>query len=232
MGNGSIPFTGAMIRAAHAGRKRHTRRLASPQPRDGRLVCADIPGHPTGGYLIDAAELTTRGQPKPPYLPGETLWVKETWHLPKHFDGYGGVDAGELFKAAGGTLQGIPIMYAADGARSPGWAEGLPPGRPRINRYMPRWASRLTVQVGATRWERLQAITEADAMAEGAIAIGGGFCFDLGAAGEPLLGALTARLAYKKLWDSIHGGQESGWSADPWVLVVELEAFKKTTDLI
>jgi hypothetical protein len=70
--------------------------------------------------------------------------------------------------------------------------------------HMPRWASRLNLEVEAVRVERLQAITEEDARAEGA---------------TPRCPEETARDAFMALWDRING-KRAPWSANPWVWVV------------
>jgi len=88
---------------------------------------------------------------------------------------------------------------------------------------MPRWASRLTLEVTTVRVERLQEIAEADSIAEGIERIGIGL--------QPLYGVptwavrfLTAKTAYAQLWDSINAKRGFGWSVNPWVWVV---AFKR-----
>lgn len=80
-------------------------------------------------------------------------------------------------------------------------------GRPSI--HMPRWASRITLEITGVRVERLQDISEEDAVAEGAQC-----------AGVPA--SLTNRGAFAKLWQSIYGPES--WAASPWVWCIE---FKK-----
>jgi hypothetical protein len=77
--------------------------------------------------------------------------------------------------------------------------------------FMPRWASRITLEVTGVRVERLQDISEADAKAEGAELSEGGPC------PEPEFQSHT--LGYWRLWDSING--PGAWGANPWVWVVE-----------
>jgi hypothetical protein len=81
---------------------------------------------------------------------------------------------------------------------------------------MPRWASRITLEVVSVRVERLQAITEADAKAEG-VTRG-----DFDAAGGVGLGSYVQ--AYRSLWESLHG--PGSWFANPWVWVVEFRRAK------
>jgi len=76
--------------------------------------------------------------------------------------------------------------------------------------HMPRWASRITLEVTGVRVERLQDISEADAMAEGA---------PWAACGSPQEGSQKA--GYARLWESING--PGSWDANPWVWVVEFK---------
>jgi hypothetical protein len=81
---------------------------------------------------------------------------------------------------------------------------------------MPRWACRLTLAVKAVRVERLQDISEADAIAEGC-------CTRTYRDGR---GHEDARLDFKRLWDSINGKRHP-WASNPWVWVVEFEPTSK-----
>jgi hypothetical protein len=120
---------------------------------------------------------------KRPYgTPGERLWVKEAWHAGAAHDH---LRPGEL-------APGSPIAYAADG----------PPvaaGKKRSVLFMPRWASRITLELLNLRVEALQDITESDARAEG----------------------VESRDAYHTLWDAINASRGFGWDSNPRVWVVE-----------
>lgn len=95
--------------------------------------------------------------------------------------------------------------------------------------HMPRWASRLTLEITEIRVERLRDISEDDAMAEGVE-------FDHGWEGEPSYGYLdylsadesfkflTAKRSFQSLWESING--ENSWSKNPWVWVVSFKEVK------
>jgi hypothetical protein len=95
-------------------------------------------------------------------------------------------------------------------------------GKPSI--HMPRWASRITLEVTEVRVERLQDISEEDAKAEGIIQAEG---FDLWATKEGGRLYESPRLAFMALWDSING-QRPGmdWQSNPWVWAV---SFKRIT---
>jgi hypothetical protein len=83
--------------------------------------------------------------------------------------------------------------------------------------HMPRWASRITLEVIDVRVERLQAISDGDAIAEGAP------CIDEVTGREVLFPSAskcgTFKLGYRWLWESING--PGSWDANPWVWVVE-----------
>lgn len=71
---------------------------------------------------------------------------------------------------------------------------------------MPRWASRITLEITGVRVERLRSMTQEDARAEGVIAASG---------------PMEAGLAFRELWDSIYG--PDSWQANPWVWVIEFK---------
>ena len=87
---------------------------------------------------------------------------------------------------------------------------------------MPRRVSRITLEIVAVRVERLQDISESDAIAEGIHAGSGDFsgCYWCG---ESMSGT-TAKECYARLWDSING--PGSWAANPWVWAIE---FRRVT---
>jgi hypothetical protein len=97
--------------------------------------------------------------------------------------------------------------------------------RPSI--FMPRWASRITLEITNVRVQRLQEISESDAKAEGIIWRGGfePYGFTHRADSDPRYGAIEhfdmAREAYRKLWDSINGPRS--WDSNPWVYAVSFK---------
>lgn len=85
---------------------------------------------------------------------------------------------------------------------------------------MPRWASRVLLEITSVRVERLQGISDADAIAEG---IG----LTPGAAGVPMTtppGETMPRAMYRELWESLYGAES--WAANPWLWAIE---FKRVT---
>ena len=212
-----ILFSAPMVRALLAGRKTQTRRVVKPQPWD---------------VTEEAAWKLWHNEPTPipcPYgQPGDRLWVRETWHTSAE---QAGVKPSRLLSEWGG--HGLPpICYHADSADngcgslalSGGWDQR---GRPSI--FMPRWASRLTLELTSVRVERVQAITEEDALQEGVDLAEWGDGYpdeDPREVGYPSAAASLAHAnttysrAFSRLWDSINAARGYPWSADPWVWVV------------
>lgn len=148
----------------------------------GPMVLAIIAGRKTQTRRIM--------KPQPVWTAGEKLWVKEGLRNTAGFVAYQADD----------TMPGNRTTPWR-------WAKKTLPSM-----FCPRWASRITLTVTAVRCERLQAISEADAIAEGAQC-----------AGFPA--SLTNRGAFAKLWDKING-KKHPWESDPWVWVIEFERSK------
>lgn len=136
--------------------------------------------------------------------PGDLLWVKETW------------GDGEENNTEPG------IYYRAT---DPGWDEEDTGFRWKPSIFMPRWASRITLKVVSVRVERLQDISDEEALAEGVSFASG---FYLGGL-HPLKG--TPKVfpspvqAFESIWDSINA-KKHPWASNPWVWVVEFEKVK------
>ena len=160
--------------------------------------------------------------------PGDRLWVRETCRAHEISDQEARDDTYKLeFEHPPYGLDGV--IYQADGQfihienspeASEKWVDLY---RYRGERgakvpsiHMPRWASRITLEITDVRVERLQSISEEDAQAEGALAV----ALDVGAAT-----VWSYREGFKQLWISING--PDSWDANPWVWVVE---FKQVTN--
>jgi hypothetical protein len=131
--------------------------------------------------------------------PGDHLWVRETWRC---VDGPA-YNAGESDKVA---------LYRADDETG---IIAVGSWKPSI--HMPRWASRLTVEILKVRVERVQEISEADAKAEGCV-----FFKVKGTPKEKALYSEGYRESYRLLWDSINAKRDGGiyaWAKNPWVWV-------------
>lgn len=206
-----ILMSGPMVRAILAGTKTQTRRVL-------RGFCP--PSAPeydseTGRLEWFNGDEVVAGMRCPYGQPGDRLWVREKWSPDPPIDG---TWASTQWSGCGRRISEVPdrfrhprfCCYAAD------WLHGQIVWRPSI--HMPRWASRITLEVTGVRVERLQDISEADAKAEGASYHDGrgvghsGWRHDYGDVHA------NARSAYARLWESLNG---AGWHANPWVWVIE-----------
>lgn len=201
-----ILFSGPLVRAILDGRKTVTRRVAKltdagyvKEPRGHRLW---HPGDP------EASLGCPYGQP------GDTLWVKENYHLDCCHDPISPSDA-RMYEQR--NIERRPhVMFAATPGFDP---DGMVPGRLRPSIHMPRWASHIDLEVVCVRIERLHGITTADVRAEGV---------DLGAGlgGMPST-STDARFAFADLWDGINGKRPgASWADNPWVWRVEFRRVK------
>ncbi|MDZ0181502.1 hypothetical protein [Klebsiella quasipneumoniae] len=208
-------FNAEMVRAILDGRKTQTRRIMKAQPSEdftpmNMALEADYkarwytPGivdkdgylQPAGKEVFGVAN-ENEGYSCPFGAVGDRIWVRETWARYN-------IDQDSHDMAYRATIP-------------EDWPES---GRWRPSIHMPRWASRITLEITDVRVERLNAISEEDARAEGII---DGGCLNCGepepcgcANPEP-----DATDAFAYLWQSIYG-QES-WNANPWVWVIEFE---------
>lgn len=203
-----IIFQDAMVRALLAGTKSQTRRAIKPQPAyaGGAWKCADGSTHqatrPSKSILASC-----------PYgVPGDRLWVREAhWWFKDEHDPVTGYFPPKL------TAE--DVVYRADGD------DGRKVWRPSI--HMPRWASRILLEVTKVRVQRLWEITEDDAIAEGVEAIpytgpnAGPNRYSVGDSSVGWANFATAREAYAHLWDQINGA--GSWDANPWVWAVAFQ---------
>lgn len=189
-----ILFSGPMVRAILEGRKTQTRRVCKEQPSWTDVSPAWLARCPYGVH-------------------GDRLWVRETWCLahPDYHDEAEGRRLGRPIRPDGWWCH-----YAAtDNDVESGDKEGASPWKPSI--HMPRWASRITLEVVQVRVQRLQDISEEDARAEGVEArIPRAVVTPSGAVTND---GLSASEAYAALWDSINGDR-APWSSNPWVWAI------------
>jgi hypothetical protein len=181
-----ILFSGPMVRAILAGTKTQTRRLVKPAP---HAMCSHVePFRGEGGGWI-AGDNSGRIFQCPFGIPGDRLWVRETWAWS------GDTDVHRKDRQKRGD-----VWWRADEKHN------APNVRWRPSIHMPRWASRLTLEVESVRVERLQDITEEDARAEGV---------EL----PPNDASAKYRPMFQLLWDSINSARAT-WASNPWVFVV------------
>ena len=220
-----ILFSGEMVRAILDGRKTQTRRVIKPQPPEGYfnspIQCieynrteVDRWGEEIPGKLVFGFANEEQGWVCPYGQPGDRLWVRETWRAEEMLaDQVGQPMPDHHFEAK--------LVYSADGAirhvathceNYRLWMhEG--PKRLRPSIHMPRWASRVTLEITDVRVQRLLEITEDDAKAEGVTESDALFADD---DYRP-----TYVPEFQRLWDSINEKRGFSWESNPWVWVVE-----------
>lgn len=188
-----ILFSAPMVRALLAGTKTQTRRSLRDgtwlDPKEGVIRMCSVGNGVTGFQSVAC-----------PYgQPGDQLWVRETW-------------AHHVQAQSAERDEDGPFVYAADGPQAlqarlaSKWTPGI---------HMFRWASRITLELTDVRVERLQDISEADALAEGVTPK-----WEPGCSGR-LMEAFNgfsfrpAASAYADLWEQING--PGSWDANPYV---------------
>jgi hypothetical protein len=215
-----ILFSAPMVRAILEGRKTQTRRVVKPNrsceladPQQCRRVT--MKSSPADGVWahFSREENTNHDDDIAPPLgqPGDRLWVRETFAV--H-----GQAENRIYARGEGHAWGSPIYAADHGASWNPRCEGFTAWRPSI--HMPRWASRITLEITGVRVERLHDIGKdgrkaRDVLAEGitpeAIASNGQWYHVDDA----------PAITFGGLWESING--EGSWAANPWVWVYEFQ---------
>jgi len=193
-----ILFNADMVNAILDGRKTQTRRIVKPTKDRNGSGCQLAPCEIAGEVNCGDYALCPYGQP------GDRLWVRENFLYLMHGD----VTAGDIKYCAS-----IDSRSAA-GSKNPGywWRK-----RPSI--HMPRWASRITLEIVSVRVERLKQISERDALQEGIGLVLADNWPDPKAMSEAV--AKSRRAGFKLLWESINGSDS--WDTNPWVWVVEFK---------
>ncbi|MFM0432315.1 hypothetical protein PQQ75_25115 [Paraburkholderia aspalathi] len=132
--------------------------------------------------------------------PGDRLWCREAWcHLSDVRTNDPGGDALQRRVFYRADYPGDTLMHDDDPAEKIKW---------RSSRFMPRWASRISLEIVSVRVERLNDISDADAEAEG----WPGFTDDNG---------LDSMAWYSELWDSLNASRGHSWQANPYVWRIE-----------
>lgn len=188
-----ILFSGPMVRALLNGSKTQTRRFVKARTdRNFGSRCVLQP-HELAG------EVNRGDYQNCPYgKPGDRLWVREAWRV---------IDLADVF-APREITAAHRIWFEADGPHEP------PAGRYRPGMFMPRWASRILLEVTAVRVERLQDISNSDAIAEGVNV-------HPDHRHKPRESILSPMQGYRDLWESING--PDSWEDNPWVWVIEFK---------
>jgi len=223
-----ILFSGEMVRAILAGRKTETRRIIKPQPERRPVPC----GYVASGWALEGLpnDFGVKGCscnevacPFPDDV--ERLWVRESFRF------YGcGTDDAQIIYADGRTTELGPnsgdvpdeslatYFRMVDKSRKAKRSISVP------SIHMPRWASRINLEITKVRAERLQDIDALDALAEGVEGthVITGTLRESGGrerTGEFIEGC--PRDGYAQLWDQING--PGAWDLNPWVWVVEFK---------
>lgn len=186
-----IIFSTDMVKAILDGRKTQTRRILRPQPylyikkwvwafRKGKLS--------TDGYWLEHC----------PYgQVGDRLWVRETWRTERRIDSY---SVGNVMDAPSFSLWYKTTSFGDGTVEFDQQKDGAGKWRPSI--HMPRWASRITLEITGIRVERLQEI-DYEYNKEG--------CKDW--------------TSFVYLWDSLNAKRGYGWEVNPWVWMIEFKVW-------
>ena len=201
-----ILFSGPMVRAILEGRKTMTRRIVKPQP---KIVHAQH----------DDASITTerifRAGDKRIHCPygraGDRLWVRETWRT--HSTKHDAMKPSEL-------LQGDAVIHYDASMKF------IAPflGKTRASIHMPRWASRITLEITDVRVDRLQDISYEDAISEGMPDLAASWLsYQDDKSTSETMEQSARRLKwpqrwFRQVWESLRG--TSSWTENPWVWVV------------
>lgn len=212
-----IIFSAPMVRALLDGRKTQTRRLIKPQP-----VTFEINN---AGEHCEVGLIHVEGEPKPciftgrvltaqtsPYAPGDRLYVRES--ILQSLSGFT-LPCGEW--ESYWTRE--KVEYAADGAKERFLHPeryGSPYLKKRPSIHMPRWASRLWLEVTDVRVQRVQEISGEDAVAEGVRA--------------RLPDNGIAQQEFQDLWNSLHTKPGETWADNPWIVAVSFDVHHGNID--
>ena len=241
-----ILFNGEMVRAILDGHKTQTRRVIRPQPvfwptGDG-LPDAWSWSHPSAtkinskhcGEHFNTDEIGLDGFKEllakcSPYgVPGDRLWVRETW-IPS-LDGPRQIETGEeiygvAYRADSGYQFPLPEAERLWKGEADRW-------RPSI--HMPRWASRIDLEITDVRVERVQEITPTDCEAEGITGQSKaspvrGQPYEEYSNGDGLV-YTEPRIAFLRFWDDSIAKPGEKWDDNPWVWAYEFKVIKEADD--
>lgn len=198
-----ILMSAPMVRAILEGRKTQTRRIVKPQYEVNGGIWTSIK---TRGWMYQSRIENCESLLKVcPYGKiGDILWVKETW-MPLT----------------------VGYVYRADGIIN----ENFPGTKWHPSIFMPRVASRIKLEITNIRVERVQDISEEDAIAEGIEYLDNQLvdgevdrCRIYFHYSDNELILLDAKSSYQTLWESING--KDSWGKNPWVWVIEFKRIK------
>lgn len=209
-------FNAEMVRAILDGKKTQTRRIVKLNAELKDRGCKSLdgawvdPGFGDGQYLkVPGPDSTSHRLYCPNGYVGDRLWVRETWSLGRATCGKH--DGPSAPPQRGGARS--PVIYRANDLVN----DASFKWRPSL--HMPRWASRLLLEITDVRAERLKKISHEDAVAEG--------CYQIKPCAKFPHGNAWGRAGYANLWDSIYGKNGFGWTANPWVWAISFKVGKR-----
>ncbi|EAN2183717.1 hypothetical protein DWR03_16775 [Salmonella enterica] len=189
-------FNAEMVRAILDGRKTQTRRPVKFPLIDKNMGC-ELAGNELAG------ELVAHNYWNSPYgKPGDRIWVRETFRVHSR-----ATDVATLVYRASvrnswtEQTHRVPIAVCDKPATPEKWTPSI---------HMPRWASRILLEITDVRVERLRDLSEEDAKSEGITPPAGG-----------VLPGWEYRINFRDLWMDIYG--TDSWEANPWVWVIEFK---------
>lgn len=221
MSEKGIAFSGAMVRAILDGRKTVTRRVipnATGAYWDHRgWVPVVENGDVIGWKTVDGQHHSGFPTSRSPYHPGDVLYIREAWRGHRLMDHLPPVAIPEGWQ---------DVWWEADGSARR--ALNGKAGRCRHARFMPKWAARgLRLEVVSVRVERVQEISEAEAIAEGiecakpateGVVLPSNDMLRTNGHGVVMP---SAKAEFVLLWDSINAKRGFGWEVNPWVRAIE-----------
>jgi hypothetical protein len=203
-----ILFSAPMVRAILSGHKTVTRRVMKVQPvLNGYFWESYGAGWGTGITSVPVMPGHSLSSNCPYGRIGDRLWVREAWQA----------DAQVNAIAPRELSHGEPIQYPADGESRQTGCSMITPGKTRPSIHMPRWVSRILLEITAIRVERLQEISLAQVQREGC-EVRQFWLFGANQEEAQKIGASV----FGGLWSSINGAES--WNSNPWVWVVEFRS--------
>jgi len=198
-----VIFNGEMVRAILDGRKTQTRRTLTER----HLHLIDAASSAGECYPLESGVDHENSQIYyrehcPFGQVGDRLWVREAFRVHSR-----ATDVSTLVYRASERnswteqTRRVPVLVCNKQVSPEKWTPSI---------HMPRWASRITLEITDVRIERLNDISEEDAKAEG-----------VKAGVSPGHEHMMHQVAFRELWQSIYG--EESWNANPWVWVIEFK---------
>lgn len=232
-----IIFSAPMIRSLLAGKKTQTRRVVRGLSKRFPLTnLASIDPHLYSGrfddpvswgwpYAEDGEHMSLAYWPEATgYSPDDVLWVREAWQFARQEfcscpQGSEPAPCDDWSEGIGCRSARNGVVFRADGCSAPRWRSPI---------HMPRWASRLTLVVSEVRVQRVQNISEADAIAEGAP----DYSVIDAAHAEAQSRLQWVQRNFAALWDAINGKKPGrAWADDPWVAAITFDVRHDNIDV-